>query len=59
MTYMLLYVFYSGADTSFVTLTFKQLLNHEYSQLDVAYEVEVANGRIERTTKILINCLFA
>lgn len=48
-------LFYSGIDRSFVTPTFKQLLNHESIKLDVAYEVEVPNGQIESTTEILKN----
>ncbi|XP_023772803.1 uncharacterized protein LOC111921452 [Lactuca sativa] len=50
-------LFDSGADRSFITPSFKQLLDHESSKLDVAYEVEVAHSQIERTTEILCNCV--
>lgn len=43
-------LFDSGADKSFITTTFKELLNHETKKLDVAYEVEVENGQIESMT---------
>lgn len=33
-----------GANKSFITLIFKHLLNHKSNKLDVACEVEVANG---------------
>lgn len=49
-------LFNYDADRIFATLTFKQLLNHDSSKLDVAYEVEVANGQIKRTIEILNNC---
>ena len=35
-------LFHSSADRDFITPSFKQLLNHDSSKLDVAYEVEVA-----------------
>ena len=37
-------LFDSGADRSFITPSFKEILNHESSKLDVAYEVERAKG---------------
>lgn len=49
-------LFEFGSAKSFVTQNFKQLLNHEIKELEVVYEVEVANGQIERTTEILIDC---
>ncbi|XP_023734911.1 uncharacterized protein LOC111882775 [Lactuca sativa] len=50
-------LFDSGADKSFINPSFKELLNHKSSKLEVAYKVEVANGHIENTTEILRNCL--
>lgn len=49
-------LFESSVHKIFITPTFKQLLNDESSILDVAYEVEVANQRLECTTEILKIC---
>lgn len=49
-------LFDSGVDKSFITPTFKQHINHEYSKLDATYKVKVTNGKIERTIEIVKNC---
>lgn len=49
-------LFDSGDGKSSVTRKFNQLLNHEIRKLEVAYEVDVENGQIESTTRILIYC---
>lgn len=40
-------LFDSVANRSFISPSFKRLLDHESSKLDVSYEVEIANGQIE------------
>ncbi|XP_052622552.1 uncharacterized protein LOC128127871 [Lactuca sativa] len=50
-------LFDSGADQSFITLTFRKLLSHKSIILKEIYEVEIANSQIEKTHEILENCL--
>lgn len=50
-------LFNLGDDKIFITPTFRQLLNHESSKLDVTYEGEMANGQIWSVKEILVICL--
>ncbi|GKF67205.1 putative reverse transcriptase domain-containing protein, partial [Tanacetum coccineum] len=49
-------IFDSGADRSFVSTTFSTLLDITPDTLDVSYAVELANGRISKTSTILRGC---
>ena len=49
-------LFDSGAEKSFVSHKFKNLLKHKTQKLDETYVAEMANGVIERTNEILPNC---
>lgn len=50
-------LFDSGADKSFITLMFRELLNHESSKLKETNEVEMDNSNTRSTHEILENCL--
>ncbi|GJS44661.1 putative reverse transcriptase domain-containing protein [Tanacetum coccineum] len=49
-------IFDSGADRSFVLITFSTLLDITPDTLDVSYAVELADGRISETNTILRGC---
>nr|GEY98959.1 reverse transcriptase domain-containing protein [Tanacetum cinerariifolium] len=49
-------IFDSGADRSFVSTTFSDLLDITPDTLDVSYVVELADGRISKTNTILRGC---
>nr|GFA65279.1 putative reverse transcriptase domain-containing protein [Tanacetum cinerariifolium] len=46
----------SGADRSFVSSTFSDLLDVALSTLDTSYDVELADGRISETNVVLRGC---
>lgn len=50
-------LFDSGADRSFISHTFRNMITHRSYKLNEAYTIEVANGQIESTLEILTNCL--
>ncbi|GKE70490.1 putative reverse transcriptase domain-containing protein [Tanacetum coccineum] len=47
-------LFDTGADKSFVSTTFSALLDNAPTALDIAYEVELANGNVKRYHTIII-----
>ncbi|GJR03909.1 reverse transcriptase domain-containing protein [Tanacetum coccineum] len=49
-------LFDSGADRSFVSSTFSDLLDVIPSTLDVSYAVELADGRVAKTNTVLRGC---
>ncbi|GJT41792.1 reverse transcriptase domain-containing protein [Tanacetum coccineum] len=49
-------LFDSGADRSFVSITFSTLLDITLDTLDVSYAVELANRRISETNTLLRDC---
>nr|GEU82630.1 hypothetical protein [Tanacetum cinerariifolium] len=49
-------LFDSGVDRSFVSTIFSALLNVAPSTLDTSYAVELADGRVSETNKILRGC---
>ncbi|GJW42793.1 reverse transcriptase domain-containing protein [Tanacetum coccineum] len=49
-------LFYSGADRSFMSITFSTLLDITPDTLDVSYVVELADGRIFETNTVLRGC---
>ncbi|GJW69399.1 putative reverse transcriptase domain-containing protein [Tanacetum coccineum] len=50
-------IFDSGADRSFVSTTFRTLLDVTPDTLDVSYAVELADGRIFETNTIIRGCM--
>ena len=49
-------LFDSGADKSFVSNSFAPLLNTTPSNLNVTYEIEMANGNVISTDTVMENC---
>nr|GEU50001.1 hypothetical protein [Tanacetum cinerariifolium] len=49
-------LFDSGADQSFVSTTFSNLLNITPDTLDVSYAIELADGRVSKTNTVLRGC---
>ncbi|KAI3510702.1 hypothetical protein L1887_17835 [Cichorium endivia] len=49
-------LFDSGSDMSYVSLKFKNLLNHKAIKLNEPYMVEMANGQTDYTYEKLIDC---
>ncbi|KAJ0743435.1 putative aspartic peptidase domain superfamily, DNA/RNA polymerase superfamily [Helianthus annuus] len=52
-------LFDSGADKSFVDLKFCKLLNLPIKNLDIKYEVELADGTLETTSTLLDGCFIS
>ncbi|GKD99208.1 putative reverse transcriptase domain-containing protein [Tanacetum coccineum] len=50
-------LFDSGADRSFVSSTFSDLLDVAPSTLDTSYVIELADGRISETNVVLRGCM--
>ncbi|GJR85860.1 reverse transcriptase domain-containing protein [Tanacetum coccineum] len=49
-------LFDTRADRSFVSTTYSALLDNAPTALDIAYEVELANGNVERVDSIIRGC---
>ncbi|XP_022007494.1 uncharacterized protein LOC110906706 [Helianthus annuus] len=49
-------LFDTGADFSFISIEFKNILGLEPSKLDVPYSIELANGRLIETGEVVKEC---